>query len=185
MRYALIREMDISNGTGIGISLFVQGCHFHCKGCFNPETWDFNGGKVWNKVIEEKFFDLASRPWVKRISFLGGEPLADENVETVYRLVRKLYETFPDKKIWTYTGFCFEDILNDTPDEICGKDDEIKEYRYRVVANADVLVDGRYEVDKKDLSLPFRGSTNQRLIDVQKSMENGTVVLYDIESEAI
>lgn len=178
MRYALIREMDISNGCGIGISLFVQGCHFHCDGCFNPETWDFNGGKEWSEEVEKKFLNLASRPWVKRISILGGEPLAYENVETVYKLVREIREKFPDKMIWIYTGFRFEDIPIETTNSI-------QEYRYRAIANADVLVDGRFEANKKDLSLPFRGSTNQRLIDVQKSLQNGTVVLYDIESEKI
>lgn len=180
MRYALIREMDISNGSGIGISLFVQGCHFRCEGCFNPETWDFNGGKEWNDEVEEKFFNLADRPWVKRISFLGGEPLTDKNIETVYRIVLKLRKTFPDKKIWIYTGFRFEDILSDTPDEVYNRTDDIKEYRYRAIANADVVVDGRYESDKRDLKLPFCGSSNQRLIDVQKSLESNSVVLYEV-----
>ena len=84
MRYAQIRSMDISNGEGIGVSLFVQGCHFHCKNCFNSETWDFAGGKAWTDSTEEKFLQLINRPYIKRVSILGGEPLADENVETIY-----------------------------------------------------------------------------------------------------
>lgn len=173
MRYALIREMDISNGSGIGISLFVQGCHFHCSDCFNPETWDFNGGKKWSEEVEEKFFNLASRPWVKRISLLGGEPLADENVETVYKIILKLRNKYPDKKIWIYTGYRFEDIINDMISRY-------RKPRYRAVANANILVDGRFEIDKKDLSLSFRGSSNQRLIDIQKSLESKSVVLYEV-----
>ena len=88
MRYSQIREMDISNGEGIGVSLFVQGCHFHCKGCFNQETWDFNGGKQWTKETKNKFVELAGKPYVKRISILGGEPLADENITEVYFLLQ-------------------------------------------------------------------------------------------------
>ena len=104
MRYSLIREMDVSNGWGVGISLFVQGCHFHCKGCFNQDTWDFNGGKEWTPEIEKKFIELANKEYIKRISFLGGEPLAKENVETVLWLIKTLKSNYPDKKIWLYTG---------------------------------------------------------------------------------
>lgn len=106
MRYAQIRKMDISNGEGIGISLFVQGCHFHCKNCFNQETWDFKGGKEWTPAVEEGFIKLAGKPYIKRISILGGEPLADENVKAVYDLIVHLREIYGDsKEIWLYTGY--------------------------------------------------------------------------------
>ena len=108
MRYSQIREMDISNGSGVGISLFVQGCHFHCKGCFNQETWDFNGGNEWTPEIEKKFLELANRPYIKRISILGGEPLANENVSTVMELIQKLKRQYPEKEsvalYWIYVG---------------------------------------------------------------------------------
>ena len=95
MRYAKIREMDISNGEGIGVSLFVQGCHFHCKGCFNPETWDFNGGNEWTDEVENKFIELAGLPYIKRISILGGEPLANENAISVCSIIQRLKNTYP------------------------------------------------------------------------------------------
>ena len=100
MRYAQIRNMDISNGENIGVSLFVQGCRFKCKNCFNKETWDFSGGKEWTKEIESKFFELIDRPYIKRISILGGEPLADENAEEVLNLIKEIKGRFPTKDIW-------------------------------------------------------------------------------------
>ena len=103
MRYAQIRGMDISNGEGIGIALFVQGCHFHCEGCFQPETWSFNGGEKWTENVEQDFIQLANKPYITRISILGGEPLCDENVREVYQLIHKLKMTYPNKDIWLYT----------------------------------------------------------------------------------
>ena len=110
MRYASIRELDISNGEGVGVSLFVQGCHFKCLGCFNSETWDFNGGKEWTEEIENKFLELAARPYIKRISILGGEPLAKKNYLEVKFLLQKLKQKYPDKKIWLFSGYTFEEI---------------------------------------------------------------------------
>lgn len=166
MRYALIRKMDISNGPGIGISLFVQGCHFHCKGCFNSIAWDFNGGKKWDIEAKQKFFELASKPYIKRISILGGEPLATENVEDVYELLMEIKDKFPNKVIWLYTGNNFEDIV----------DDHV--YR-KVLEQCDVIVDGRYVEESKDISLPWCGSTNQRVIDVRATLKQNKIILYD------
>ena len=113
MRYAQIREMDISNGEGIGVALFVQGCHFHCPNCFNSETWDFHGGKEWTDEIADKFLDLADKPHIKRISILGGEPLAEENVGAVWELLNKIRSRFGNsKKIWLYTGYTWEELLS-------------------------------------------------------------------------
>lgn len=166
MRYASIRSMDISNGEGVGVSLFVQGCHFHCKNCFNQDTWDFSGGKEWNREIEDEFMELVNRPYIKRVSLLGGEPLADENVLDIMRLINRVKTESPDKKIWCYTGYTWEQIfpivnpyLNLTQAEMT---------RQNAVKNCDILVDGRFVEEEKDLSLEFRGSKNQRIIDVKE-----------------
>lgn len=166
MRYASIRSMDISNGEGVGVSLFVQGCHFHCKNCFNQDTWDFSGGKEWNREIEDEFMKLVNRPYIKRVSLLGGEPLADEDVLDIMRLINRIKTECPDKKIWCYTGYTWEQIfpivnpyLNLTQAEMT---------RQNAVKNCDILVDGRFVEEEKDLSLEFRGSKNQRIIDVKE-----------------
>lgn len=167
MRYAKIREMDISNGEGVGISLFVQGCHFHCRGCFNPETWDFNGGKEWTQEIEDKFIELAGKPYVRRISILGGEPLADENVECVFSVVQRLRNTYPDKKIWIYTGYKWEDICNIAKNV----DNELNRLKkFMTVCLADFVVDGQFQLENQDIyneKIIWAGSTNQRIIKVR------------------
>lgn len=181
MRYAQIREMDISNGKGIGISLFVQGCHFHCKGCFNQETWDFADGSEWTPDIEENFIALADEPYIKRISILGGEPLADENVETIYNLISRLRVRYKDsKKIWLYTGYTWTDIMHphtkyeDVHDahgavliRLTSSPTMEQKLRQRTVLNCDFVVDGRYDEELKNPNLKFRGSSNQNIIDVK------------------
>ena len=147
LRYAQIRSLDISDGFGVGVSLFTQGCHFHCKNCFNKSTWDFNGGKEWTKEVKEHFLELVNRPHIERVSILGGEPLCDENYADVLDLVKSI----EGKKIWIYTGYTYEDIKNK----------EIIDY-------VDYVVDGRYIDELRDLSLQFRGSSNQRIIDIKK-----------------
>lgn len=166
MRYASMRSMDISNGEGVGVSLFTQGCHFHCKNCFNSDTWDFSGGKEWTRETEDKFMGLVNRPYIKRVSLLGGEPLADENVLDIMRLINRIKTECPDKKIWCYTGYTWEQIfpivnpyLNLT---------QVEMTRQNAVKNCDILVDGRFVEEEKDLSLEFRGSKNQRIIDVKE-----------------
>lgn len=166
MRYALIREMDVSNGRGVGISLFVQGCHFHCKGCFNPETWDFNGGREWTKETEDRFIDLAKRPYVHRVSILGGEPLADENVSDVLNLITRIKNEFGyNRSIWLYTGYRLEDIAADSSKNPSAHD------RLLTISLVDYLVDGQFELDKQDTlnkEIVFAGSTNQRIMERQK-----------------
>ena len=178
MRYAQIREMDISNGAGIGVALFVQGCHFHCCGCFNQETWDFNGGKEWNDKVEEKFMELIDRPYINRISILGGEPLADENIKSVWLLIGKIKHKYGDKKqIWLYSGYTWESIMN-IPQYI--NSITYKQHmRKKIVANCDILVDGKFDITKQDLfnqSIVWAGSTNQRVIDVQSSLTSNQIV---------
>ena len=179
MRYAQIRSTDISNGEGIGVSLFVQGCPFHCKGCFNPETWDFDGGEQWTTDKLNKFILLAGQPFVKRISILGGEPLCRENLPEVLSLVKEIRSAFPQKNIWLYTGFTWEGIMHPViTNDFNPERDLTMGLRKQVVHNIDILVDGRYEENERDLSLAFRGSRNQRIIDVQKSIKKEKVVLY-------
>lgn len=164
MKYADYYDCDICNGNSIGMSLFVSGCPFHCQGCFNPETWSFDYGKEWTKEIEEKFIELAGRDYIKRISFLGGSPLCDQNVKIVENIVRQLKNKYPNKQIWVYTGYNYETIIAN---------------KIEVLSYIDVLVDGKFECDKKDLTLAFRGSSNQRIIDVQKSLKLGEIILWN------
>lgn len=167
MRIADIQEFDVNNGEGVGCSLFVQGCHFHCKNCFNQSTWDFNGGKEWTQSTKEKFLELVNNPYITRVSILGGEPLADENIQDVYDLIKQIPSS---KKIWLYTGYVWDDM----------------DFVRRLVANSvDVLVDGRFVDELRDLNLPFRGSSNQRLIDIKKTLNSfkigdGKVVEYKV-----
>ena len=181
MRYAQIRELDISNGSQIGVSLFAQGCDIipHCKGCFNPDTWDFNNGKEWTDEVEDHFLDLINRPYIKRISILGGEPLADDNVKDIYNLVLRIKNKFPEKNIWIYSGRTWEQIMHPviTNDFDLQKHGRI-ELRNKIVSLCDVLVEGPYIEKLKDQHLNYRGSSNQRVIDVQETLKQGRIVLY-------
>ena len=182
MRYASIRELDISNGEGVGVALFVQGCHFHCTNCFNPETWDFNGGKEWTPEVEDKFIELASRPYIKRISLLGGECLADENLNGVLNLVNKIRLSFPNKSIWIYSGFYWKEIFEPTftnqSQEWINNYLHQCEKRKQIISQCNVMVDGRYVESQKDITLKWRGSKNQSCIDIQQSLQQNKVVLY-------
>lgn len=164
MRYALIRKMDVSNGYGIGVSLFVQGCRQHCKNCFNPETWSFSGGKLWTNEAKNKLIELASAPYITRVSILGGEPLETENLNELYELIMEIRDKLPEKKIWLYTGKKIESLADD---------------EYKIVNQCDVVVDGEYVDDLKDIRAPFYGSSNQRIISVQESLKQNKIVLYD------
>jgi anaerobic ribonucleoside-triphosphate reductase activating protein len=175
--------MDISNGEGVGVSLFVQGCPFHCKNCFNSDTWDFNGGKEWTEEIKDKFMKLIDRPYIKRVSFLGGECLADQNLDEVLKLVKQIRNSYPDKTIWLYTGFEWNSLMSKIcqptfPDKDFERIIEIHKKRKEIISNVDVLVDGEYIDEQKDLSLKFKGSKNQNCIDVKQSLDQNKVVLY-------
>lgn len=178
MRYASIINEDFNNGEGVGISLFVQGCHFHCKGCFNSEAWDFNGGNEWTKEIKDDFLKLIDKPYITRVSILGGSPLASENVDDVLDLVKEIKKQYPNKKIWLYTGYKFEAIMNPVvTDDFNPERDRINKCRREVLFYTDILVDGKYIDELRDLTLKFRGSSNQRLINVKETLEQGEVVL--------
>ena len=155
MRYASIRKLDISNGEGLGVTLFTQGCPFHCKNCFNPETHDFDGGKEYTVDTKNAILSLINRAQIKRFSILGGEPLIERNKEDMIDLCSSIKEIRPDIKIWVYTGNIFENVKDDWYELL---------YNY-----VDVLVDGPYVDSKRDLRLKFRGSSNQRVIDVHKT----------------
>ena len=163
MNYSGIKSFSIENGTGVRVSLFVSGCRHHCKGCFNEETWDFEYGKrfTWETVHEIE--ELLANPNISGLSILGGDPMEPENRLEVIALCGYVRYKFPEKTIWMWTGYDFiEDGLIDLP----------------IMKYIDVLIDGRFEEDKKDLSLAYRGSSNQRVIDVKKSLEHRCAIRY-------
>lgn len=168
MRYNKVRKMDISNGEGVRVSLFTQGCHFHCKNCFNPETWDFKGGKEFTPETLIKLRELCEKDYIKGLSILGGEPLCDENFKDVKEIACffKVNATTKDKDIWLWTGYEFEDIYNDI---------EKKE----ILLYIDYMICGRFIDEKKNLNLKWAGSENQRVINVKETMEQGKVVLLE------
>lgn len=183
MRDAQIRSMDISNGEGVGVSLFVQGCPLHCKNCFNSDTWDFNGGKEWTEEIKDRFMKLIDRPYIKRVSFLGGECLAEQNLNEVLKLVKEIRISFPEKTIWLYTGFEWNSLITKInqptfPDKDFEHTMEIHKKRQEIIKLCNVVVDGEYIDEQKDLTLKFRGSKNQHVIDVQQSLAQNKIVLY-------
>ena len=183
MRYSSMRNLDISNGEGVGVSLFVQGCDRHCFNCFNSETWDFNGGKEWTEETKNKFMELIDRPYIRRVSFLGGECLADQNLDGVLNLIKEIRISYPEKTIWLYTGFEWNSLMSKIcqptfPDKDFERIIEIHKKRKEIISNVDVLVDGEYIDEQKDLSLKFRGSKNQRVIDVKQSLAQNKIILY-------
>ena len=192
MRYAEIQEFEVNNGEGVGCSLFVQGCHFHCKNCFNQSAWDFDGGERWTNEIKERFIELVKRPYITRVSILGGEPLADENVCEIYDLLSYI-KTMHDKKIWVYTGYTWEELVKESRpfsvyslNSFLDKKNEEQFFnthvRSLIIPLVDVLIDGRFVEEQKDLTLPFRGSSNQRVIDVAKTIERGEITEHKINN---
>ena len=171
MNYADYYDCDICNGNAVGMSLFVSGCPFHCRGCFNSDIWDYNAGKEWTPETEDKFIKLAGRDYIKRITFVGGSPLCDNNVMDVGHIIQRLRNEYPTKEIWVYTGYSWEELnaLSENTYDM---------FRKETLDYIDVLVDGRFEINKKDLSLAFRGSDNQRIINVKESLVTGDVVLW-------
>lgn len=163
MRYNKIRKMDISDGPGVRVSIFMQGCTFNCKECFNPETHDFNGGKEFTEDTINRILELSENDNIQGLSILGGEPMHPKNIEGTTRLAKVFKEKFPNKTIWSWTGFLFDRDL---------KDKEVLKY-------IDVLVDGQYVDELRDPKLKYCGSSNQRVIDVQKSLKEDTVILYN------
>ena len=162
MYYSAINRLDMANGPGWRVSLFVSGCRNRCKGCFNPETWDFKYGKVFTRETLDELLRALDNPNVTGLSILGGDPFEPENISVVEEICAKVRAWRPDKDIWCWTGYNYEN-LKDLP----------------VMRNIDVLIDGRFEEDKKDLRLKWRGSSNQRVISVAESRRAGKVVLAE------
>ena len=172
MNYAQLRPIDVANGPGVRVSLFVSGCTHACPGCFNPEAWDFGYGQPFTQAEAEQVLKALAKPYVKGFSLLGGEPFHPRNQEAVLSLVRQVRERFPGKDIWCYTGYLYEDLLAD----------RVGEYGRALLEQLDVLVDGPFIEAQKDLTLRFRGSANQRIIDVPASLREKTVLLWDDNS---
>ena len=168
MNYADIRPVDVANGPGVRVSLFVSGCTHHCQGCFNPETWDFDHGHPFTGAQEGEILALLGRSYISGLSLLGGEPFEPENQQAVLSLVCRVREQLPQKNIWAYSGFLFEDL----------RDGTIGQHSRALLQQLDVLVDGPFVLERKNLSLPFRGSDNQRLIHVPRSLAAGEVVFW-------
>lgn len=172
MNYAKIKYFDVANGPGIRTSLFVSGCSNHCKGCFNPETWNFHYGKEFTDETIKEILDSIDNDYCAGLSILGGDPLEYENLKDVNKLITEFRKRFGfNKSIWMWTGYVLEDFMN-TPIITFPT-------RIEVARKVDVLVDGRFELKKKDLKLQFRGSSNQRIIDMQNSQTFNTLILKD------
>lgn len=163
MNYANIKTFDISNGAGVRVSLFVSGCTRHCKECFNEEAWDFNYGKKFTYETMDYILNLLRSTFIDGLSVLGGEPFEPDNVKTVYEIIKRVKEVYPKKDIWVWSGYTFE---------------YLKEYYAYLFEYIDVLVDGPFIVEEKDITLRFRGSSNQRIIDIPKSIEKEEVVIW-------
>lgn len=171
MNFAAVKKNDIANGVGIRVSIFVSGCRHKCKNCFNSEAWDFNYGSEFSDDIANEICNALSPSYIRGLSVLGGEPFEPENQDGVLKLLTRVNALYPEKDIWCYTGFTFE---NDLLYGKVGNPETVK----KILSELDVLVDGKYIESLKDASLLFRGSSNQRIIDVQKSLsENKTVLL--------
>lgn len=162
--YAEIKSVDFANGSGIRVSIFFSGCNFHCKNCFNSELWDFNYGVPFTEETINKIIELLTPDYIKGLSILGGEPF--HNYDAVIKLIKKVKEIYPNKDIWIWTGYKFDDIPEECKD---------------ILDLADVIVDGRYEEDKRDLSIAFRGSTNQRIWRKSTNEFNDTIWRCDRE----
>ena len=175
MNYGEIKKYDIANGEGVRVSLFVSGCTHHCKDCFNSETWDFNFGKLFTKEIEDEIIESLAPDYINGFSLLGGEPFEPSNQKVLVNLLKRIKQTYPNKTIWCYSGYLFDKELLNNSRARCEVTDEMLSY-------IDILVDGRFVAELKDISLSFRGSSNQRIIDVKKSLEFDKVILYQLKS---
>ena len=170
MYYSTIKDCDIANGIGVRITLFVSGCTNHCKNCFQPQTWDFDFGEPFTEETEEKLLEMLKPDYINGLTLLGGEPMEPQNQRALVPFLKRVREAYPNKNIWCFTGFTYEVLKTDGSHPRCEVTDEM-------LSLIDVLVDGRYVDELKDLTLQFRGSSNQRLIDMVKTRENGEVTL--------
>jgi anaerobic ribonucleoside-triphosphate reductase activating protein len=171
MHYSVIKPVDIADGVGVRVTLFVSGCTHHCKGCFQPQTWDFAYGQPYTKETEDQLISLLSPSYIRGLTLLGGEPMEPDNQRALLPLLRRVRAELPKKDIWCYSGY--------TLDELTGLSRARCEVTDELLSLIDVLVDGEFVEEKRNISLKFRGSENQRLIDLAATRKQGTVVLYD------
>ncbi len=170
MNYGKINPNDIANGLGVRVTLFVSGCTHHCKNCFNSETWDFNYGKLFTSETEDELLEALDKSHINGLSLLGGEPMEPQNQRALLPFIKRVKESFPQKDIWCYSGYLFDSEI------LCGR--AHCEVTDELLSMIDVLVDGRFVEEKKNIMLKFRGSENQRIIDVQKSIKENRVVIF-------
>ena len=173
MYYGEIKKFDIANGPGVRVSLFVSGCRHCCKNCFNRETWEFDFGKPFTKSTADEVLTALKPDYISGFSLLGGEPFEPENQPELLGLLQKIKHLYPDKNIWCYTGFLLDSEILGSSRAKTDVSDELLKY-------IDVLVDGRFAEELKDITLKFRGSSNQRIIDVPATLERGEIVLYNV-----
>ena len=178
MNYCEIKKTDIANGSGVRVTLFVSGCRHHCKGCFQPDTWNFDYGKPFTDTTADEIINALSKGYIKGLTLLGGEPMEPENQPELTKLLRRVKTELPDKDVWCYSGYIFDKELLSESRARCEVTDEM-------LSLIDVLVDGEFREELKDISLVFRGSSNQRMIDVKKSLESGEVVPYKLKMSDI
>lgn len=177
MNYADIKEIDIQDGEGVRVSLYVSGCHFRCKGCHNKEAWDFNYGQEFTDETIDRIVNLLDKSYIKGLSILGGEPLELANQKGLVKLVETVKEKFPSKTIWCWTGYDFEK-------DVFGKMYKEYDFTKKLLNNIDIIVDGQYEEENSLVNLKFRGSTNQKKIDVQASLKQNSVVRMEFGDES-
>lgn len=171
MNYCNIKKCDIANGIGVRVTLFVSGCTHHCKGCFQPETWDFNYGKPFTEATENELLEAMAPDYINGLTLLGGEPFEPENQRVLVGFLKKVREKYPQKSVWCYSGYVYEELTGDSRAR-CEVTDEM-------LSMIDVLVDGEFVQEKKNISLQFRGSENQRIIDLNKTRDAGEIVLWE------
>ena len=171
MNFATIKKRDIADGPGVRVSLFVSGCTHRCEGCFNEIAWDFNYGEPFTRAVEDELLEALAPDYIQGLTLLGGEPFEPENQRALLPFLKRVREVYPQKNIWCYSGYTLEQLQGESRAR-CEVTDEM-------LAQLDVLVDGRFVLAKKNIRLRFRGSENQRLIDMNKTREAGEIVLWD------
>ena len=172
MYYGNIKNYDIANGAGVRVTLFVSGCTNHCKGCFQPETWDFNYGKPFTDETEEELLNMLKPAYIRGLTVLGGEPFEPDNQRVLLPFIRRVRKMHPGKDIWMFSGFTYEELKTEGSHPRCECTDEL-------LTLTDILIDGRFVEEKKNISLQFRGSENQRILDMKKTLAANAPVWWD------
>ena len=179
MYYHKISKDNIANGLGIRTVLWVSGCSHHCKGCHNPQTWDANSGKIFDNQARATLFENLAKPYVHGITFSGGDPLFHNNLHDIYNLINEIRKKYPNKTIWLYTGYTLSDCdFHYINSMMLNGDEDV--WWYNIIQSCDVIVDGEYVEELRDITLPFRGSSNQRIIDVKRSLQESKIVEHKV-----